>query len=529
VNDRLNPMEAITTRSPTGISLLALGDRPESYAFRLFKAILEAKGYRVNLVYLNIARLDSPITFTPALQEQLLRLVRSSSIVALYVFTFNFDLAVEITRYIRAHTNALILWGGPHAIAEPEECAQYADIVCINEGEQALPAIVEKYEIHGADFDRTGIANAAYMLKGEMRYNPIERLNSSLDSLPYQDLSLVNHYYVDNANNIVPLTLEDMRKAGEGVFRYITMISRGCPFRCTFCLNSNEHRIPYYVGRSVDNVIGELKEAKRRFGGQMDEVMFYDDDLFALPAEYIADFSAKYKEHIDIPIAPVNASAVSFREDKLIQLKNAGIMGVIVGIQTISTNGRKSYHNPANKDRISRIMEVMKRHSDMRTVLHIMLGNPYENEDDIAENLLFLNSLPKIYDLSPYNLIIYPGTKLVQRIRNDPVHRTRAREGYRLPYYYCKPEMRSWSHLAMAYPGRKREFPGYIRYLLEGHYYTLLKCVAFLGRVRTRIRRLHAFAKEHGLLTTLKKVGDKLSACIHKVDQRTPRAEARRR
>ncbi len=489
------------------ISLLAIGDRPENYAFRLLKAILEGKGYRVNLIYLNVCRLHSKTTLTQELREQLLSIIKGSSIIGAYIFTFNFHLAIEITRYIRANIDALILWGGAHAIAAPEECTQYADIVCINEGEEALVEIVEKYEKYGRDFDKSGIPNIAYRLGGGVKYNAIKRLDLSLDNLPYPDSSFVRHYYVDSENQLVPFTLEAIKGASGGKFTYITMISRGCPFRCTFCLNSNENRIPYYNGRSVDNVIGELKEVKRQFGGGIDEVMFYDDDFFALPIEYIREFSAKYKEQVGIPISPLNASAVNFSEEKIVQLKYAGVKGVSVGIQSISANGREAYHNPATKERIIRIMEVMTKHPDLRVILHIILGNPYENEDDIVENLLFLNSLPRIYELSPYQLIIYPGTKLFGKVKNDPEHQVRANEGYYLPYYYAKPELSLWNHLAKAYLNQKKGFPWYVRYMLEKRHYPLLKSITKL-RVNTGI--VNTSIRDYGITATLKKIKDRV-------------------
>ena len=68
-----------------------------------------------------------------------------------------------------------------------------------------------------------------------------------------------------------------------------------------------------------------------------------------------------------------------------------------MGIQTISKQGRAVYGNPATKKNISEIVKVMLNHPDMQLIFHLIFGNPYEDENDIAENLLFLNSLPKIY------------------------------------------------------------------------------------------------------------------------------------
>jgi len=35
------------------------------------------------------------------------------------------------------------VWGGPHPTAKPEECLQYADLVCLGEGEESLVDLAE--------------------------------------------------------------------------------------------------------------------------------------------------------------------------------------------------------------------------------------------------------------------------------------------------------------------------------------------------------------------------------------------------
>lgn len=490
------------------ISLIALGDRVENYTFRLFKALLESKGHRVNLIYLNVCRMGSKISLTPALQEQLLSLIKNSNIVGLYVFTYNFNSAALLTRLIKKKTRALVIWGGPHAIAEPAECANLADIAAINEGEEALLMILEKYGKAGSSFDRSDIPNIAYKKSGCIVYNEVRRLSFSLDTLPYQDYSLNRHYYVDEMNNIVPLTCDSCNAVGSGV-PYITIIARGCPFRCSFCLNSGANRIPYYTERSVDNVIGELVEAKRVLGDRIKSVMFYDDDFFAKPIEYIKEFSAKWKKIVGISIEPVNSAAPSFSEEKLQHLISAGITGITIGVQTITKRGRRAYGNPATKDRVRSIVDVMKRYPSMEITLQNLLGNPFENANDIAENILFLDSLPKICRIGDYQLIIYPGTRLHEMVKMDPRYYKRASEGYHIPYYFPKPELALWNFLFKAYLHRNKELPAHIKFLLRRKLFFVLDIVTF-HRFRTLYRNLFHYLKKYGFSSTVSKILSRL-------------------
>jgi radical SAM superfamily enzyme YgiQ (UPF0313 family) len=401
-----------------------------------------------------------------------------------------------------------VIWGGPHALIEPAECAKWADIVSINEGEEALLMIIEKYGKDGPAFDRSTIPNIAYKKSGYMVFNEVRRLSFSLDTLPYQDFSFARNYYVDETNNIAPLTYESYKKAGGGI-SYITMIARGCPFRCAYCLNSGSNRIPFYNGRSVDNIIGEIVEAKRVLSNKIENVEFYDDDFFAKPLEYIKEFSVKWKERVGISIFPVTAAAPSFSEEKLKHLIGAGLTGITVGVQTITERGRKSYGNPATKERIREIVHVMSRYPSLQITLQNIIGNPYENEDDIAENILFLNSLPKICRIGAYQLIVYPGTRLHEMVKSDPQYYPRASEGYHFPMYYMKPQLALWNFLYKTYLTRNQELPGYVKFLLQRKWYFILNIVTF-HQLRTLYRSAFQHIKDHGFRDTVGKIVSKL-------------------
>ena len=472
----------------TTISFISIGDRTESYSLRLLKALVESKGHTAHLIYLNIRELNTKLEWTGSLSSQLRYVTRTSGIVAISVFTYNFDLACKVTEYLRNHNHPLIIWGGPHAIAAPEYCSEYADIVVTNEGEEAILKILELFQTHGKHFSESAIPNIAYRDGNQFVKNPIEKLPFSLNDIPLQDYTFKNWWHVNADNNLVPMKYDGKP------FDYITMFSRGCPHRCSFCLNSNPHSIRYYAGRSVDNMIAELAEVKEKYGGAIREVVFYDDDFFALPLSTLHNFADKYRKYIGIPIHAVNVSATSFREDKLLVMQQAGVKGIIVGIQSISENGKQTYRNPATKDNIRYICEVMERHPGMELIFHIIYGNPYENEDDIAENILFLNSLPKVYSLSNYQLVIYPGTELWERVKNDPTYSYRATEGYTTPYYYRKPGLELWNYLTETYLCQKKDLPAWIvQALVEKQYWLLRVMILPMTRHYGKLLKSHLF------------------------------------
>lgn len=126
--------------------------------------------------------------------------------------------------------------GGAHCISAPELSLRHADGVCFAEGDIAIVDLVRKIE---SCSDYTNIPNMAFNLNGSCKINDTLPPFSDLDSLPYYDYSVDDHFLLDN--KLLPMTKE---KHKEHYVKYpfnsptLTLItSRGCPFACTYCNN----------------------------------------------------------------------------------------------------------------------------------------------------------------------------------------------------------------------------------------------------------------------------------------------------
>jgi radical SAM superfamily enzyme YgiQ (UPF0313 family) len=459
------------------ISIIAPGDRYDSYTCRLLKAILEKEGHAVDLIYINILRQFSKQKWTDSLERELLEMVRGSEVVCFNVFTFNYLFTARLSDFIRQFAWPFIIWGGPHAMAKPEECLGHADAVFIGEGDKSLPEIIRR----GRLGNFSDIPNIAYMKNGVVYKNHIEQF-TDFESLPFSDMGFKNQYFIKNGR-FQPLSIDDYQD-----YEFITVWNRGCPHHCTFCLNSGPNKVRFNNHRSLDNVIAELVAAKKQLGDHIKKIMFYDDDFFATPLQKIIEFKEKYTASIGLPLHFVNASAALFTEEKLVQLREAGIEGIIVGVQSISENGTKTYRNKATRENIRNISETMMKYPDLTLILHLILGNPFETEDDIAENILFLNSLPKIDILAHFQLTIYPGTVLYEMVRNSP-YKGRADEGYSTTHYTWRPKLELWNYLCHKYLGQKQKLPDWIVTLITDRQYALLRAL-----LQPKAKRLYGLA-----------------------------------
>src|SRR5208283_5913063 len=121
--------------------------------------------------------------------------------------------------------NVKTVFGGVHASAVPNlllkrDCIDY---VVVGEGDIAFPAILESVENQNYG---NQIPNTRYKLANGRIISGLQTgFLQDLDSLPFADKPLWEEH----------VRLGDL---------YLTMASRGCPYRCTFCFNNFFAKLP---------------------------------------------------------------------------------------------------------------------------------------------------------------------------------------------------------------------------------------------------------------------------------------------
>lgn len=178
------------------------------------------------------------------------------------------------------------VFGGVHASAVPHLLLNrpVIDYVVVGEGDVAFPKIIQS--VQNAD-DTTPIVNTKFKSKegGRIISGIQSGFIQDLNSLPFADKPLWEDH----------VRLDDL---------YLTMASRGCPYRCSFCFNNFFAKLPeeksgkYVRLRSPEHMIAELKTAQRRYKL---EVIDFQDDVFTTSKKWLQDFLFLYKKEINKP------------------------------------------------------------------------------------------------------------------------------------------------------------------------------------------------------------------------------------
>ncbi len=170
---------------------------------------------------------------------------------AVYGLSFTFltqRVAYEtINELKRRFPQMLIVAGGPHPTAAPQDVLEesLADVVCIGEGEMTLADIVN--EMIGGDRDFASIPGLLLRTDDGPRHTGTPRTTIDLDELPFMAWERIDfskfvgqHYCRSNRQSCI-------------------VISRGCPYKCTFCsLPVWRAAKPYVRLRSPENIAQEV-------------------------------------------------------------------------------------------------------------------------------------------------------------------------------------------------------------------------------------------------------------------------------
>ncbi len=347
------------------------------------------------------------------------------------------DLCARIRRVLpQAH----IVLGGVHPTIVPDDCIDHADSVCIGEGE--LP-IIDLADAIGKGDEVRDIPNLWIRdVDGAVQKNPPRPLIQDLDGLPWDRLGQLDTAFIEDDK----LTRGDPQ---EDNTLYRIFASRGCPYGCAFCYNSQYREIyeglgRYHRTRTVASVMTELEQALRDRPG-LRKVRF-DDDTFVFPRAWLDEFAREYPARVGLPFdILLNPLAAKPRTLKL--LRDTGLIHVQVGIQGGSEEEVEKQY--ARKGSNARTLDLAHQLHDLGVAVtyDIILDNPMESRAEKQAMLDLLLELPRPFNLFIYSLVVFPRSQTARTllaaglVTEDDVEgrATKSFEQFRLTLDYPRP------------------------------------------------------------------------------------------
>lgn len=355
-------------------------------------AILGKNNHQVKVLDLNISRFSNSI-------ETVLRnalLAYNPTIVGIPFYTIIVEEAEKVAREVKRYNEKIVvIAGGPHATAVPDEVIQNRDIDLLikREGEISLLEVVSCIK-YGKGLEE--IKGISFRKDNRIVHTPDRELVRDLDSLPspaWDKLDL--HQYQATRNG----------------FRYLPIItSRGCPYRCIYCQKNIFGETIRFT--SAEKTIAEIEEAKKRYGYQC--FIIYDD-CFTLNhrrlnkiLDIIIEKELKVKWFCQGRVNTVNYEILK-------KMKRAGCIGIGYGIESGSTEILKKINKNITLAQVREAAELTRK-AGIPSIAGFMIGFPWDTHETIRQTISLAHSLP-LTRVNFFLVVPYPATTLYNLVK----------------------------------------------------------------------------------------------------------------
>lgn len=170
--------------------------------------------------------------------------------------------------------------------------------------------------------------------------------------------------------------------------------SRGCPFKCSYCLSSMDCRLRF---KSLDKIKNELSYYIEK---EVPQVKF-TDRTFNCNREYaktIWRFLAEKDKGITNFHFEVAADLLDEEEIDIIRHMRKGLIQLEIGVQTTNTEALQAIHRHMDFGEVSRAVKALKEAGTLHLHLDLIAGLPHEGYDS------FRKSFNDVYGLRPHEL-----------------------------------------------------------------------------------------------------------------------------
>ncbi len=340
----------------------------------------------------------------------------ASDLICFSVMTMQIPKALELSELAKKiNPRCRIIWGGAHPTFFPEQTARHGliDAVVIGDGEYAV------YDL-ACEADWKNVKGIAYEDGAAVKINPPQRPLEP-EKMPLFNWELEPREILENLSLIPTLT------------------SRGCPHRCTFCINAilkNNWR-----PRTVEQVLSDLKIINDKPYFKNKKLRFWDENFFVDIKRAKAIVGGMIERGLKLPWeTTVRANYISTAmvdDDFMKKMKQSGCYLLSFGAESGSQIVLDKIKKDITPEQIIYAAKQCLKH-DIIPQFSFMVGLPGELKSDMKLTLNLIDRLiklsGKVQILGPQAFRPYPGSELYLECTAS---------GWSAPE-----SLEAWSHLA---------------------------------------------------------------------------------
>ncbi|MBT3515155.1 MAG: B12-binding domain-containing radical SAM protein [Nitrospina sp.] len=315
------------------------------------------------------------------------------------------DLLMEVRKYF---PKALFVGGGEHVTGLAEyslrDCSAL-DVCVRGEGEQTFFELIKAYEKKESFKGLGGISYLDEEKVFHQEQSPPPRIRK-IDEIgwPFWPDGYLEKFWKSGKSYGVA-TEKDMP----------FMVSRGCPYQCTFC-SSPDMWTTRYTLRDVNDVVDEAKFYIKRFG--ITSLQFYDLTAITKKA-WIVEFCKKLlKEGIKLNWSlPSGTRSEALDSESLSLLRKTGCNYLVYAPESASSRTLKNIKKKIKLEQLTKsVLEAKRQNLTVR--INLIIGFPEETWSDIFKTLLYglKMSFHGVDEAPLFIFSPYPGTEIFKTL-----------------------------------------------------------------------------------------------------------------
>jgi anaerobic magnesium-protoporphyrin IX monomethyl ester cyclase len=386
----------ITNRSNLNIVLIHPYTQVPPFGIMSIASVLEKNGFNVKIVdydYENV----SPKT--------VLNDIKGADLIGISTYTMPMlKEAVHITRVIKKHSKAFLVWGGVHATLFPKNSLDEFDLdaVVVNEGEFTLLEVAKSLR----DKKPIDQVKGLHIKKdGNIVFTGLRDHIFDMKTLPPYAWHLINPEKYTSINLITK------RKS------ILLIESRGCPYNCSFCY-VNDMFGRRWRGRTPEEVVEELNYLSKNYG--ITHFDFLDDLPYGGRKEEMLKFCNMIMDKNYTWTCDYRVNCADY--EVLKAMKKSGCKYIYYGVESGSIKVLNLLRKGTNPEIIIKAFRLTNK-VGINCMAGFISGFPGENKNDLILTFKLAKKIKATkYRLAKY--VPYPGGDLYEMA---------LKRGFRLP------------------------------------------------------------------------------------------------
>lgn len=305
-----------------------------------------------------------------------------AEVVAFSVYIWNIEPTMQIIKRLKEKTNKHIMIGGPEVTYDSYHLIdEGVDAISLGEGEIAFWQYIQMLE-NKESYEIQGIYTKAHPNKTVMKVD-----------LSYNE-SLENPYF---------LTF-DMKDMKNRYFYFET--SRGCPYRCEYCLSSTDNKVRMFSEEYVFSILEKISKSDVKIVKLLDRTFNVHPSRALKIAKYMNECCPNQIFQFEIVAETLSEELLEFFCEEADKKR----FRFEIGVQSFQKKTLEAVGRIQNNERL---VEVITRLQKANVVMHVDLiaGLPFEGLE------LFKHSFNSLYELHTDEiqlgiLKLLKGTKL---------------------------------------------------------------------------------------------------------------------